>query len=511
MKKWLFILGVLLWTSCFDDKGNYDYIDLGELTVDGIITDQWYELFAYSDTLKIPIEIHSTRYTEGEEPYTYEWKFMSQSSQTWDERNEPIDYTVSREKNLAIVPQLTAGEYFGFFIVTDTILGLQEKVDFFVRLRTTVSEGWMILCEEKGEARLDWIMNLTEEEERISRNIWKGNNFKLGKPYGLSYARTRPKMSNRYVFTENGTFNLDGEDAHVGEENDVRWIFGDSPDIVHGRAAEVAFARGNKLDMIITRNGNLYARNPLSTGDIYGFPINVTSDGQRFEVAPYFGHRSGAVGGGNVIIYDNTNKRFMALDDDNKKIPHVLTFSGGTADFQAETGRDMVYMDWTKDNYTFALLEDPEDEEMYVYGIGVGDNGINERKYYMKLNRPNKDKITHVAFHLYYRYLFYSTENAVYQFDMEYPETPAKAVLSFPGETITTLKVSKLALYIAFQPWEKLRENQLVVGSIVNDKDEDECGVMRIYDVPTLMGPLEKKKEYTELGKIVDIVYRDRD
>ena len=73
----------------------------------------------------------------------------------------------------------------------------------------------------------------------------------------------------------------------------------------------------------------------------------IISDGQRFEVAPYFGHRSGAVGGGNVIIYDNTNKRFMALDDDNKKIPHVLTFSGGTADFQAETGRDMVYMDWT--------------------------------------------------------------------------------------------------------------------------------------------------------------------
>lgn len=61
----------------------------------------------------------------------------------------------------------------------------------------------------------------------------------------------------------------------------------------HGRAAEVAFARGNKLDMIITCDGNLYARNPLSTGDIYGFPINVTSDGQRFEVAPYFGHRSG--------------------------------------------------------------------------------------------------------------------------------------------------------------------------------------------------------------------------
>ena len=113
MKKWLFILGVLLWTSCFDDKGNYDYIDLGELTVDGIITDQWYELFAYSDTLKIPIEIHSTRYTEGEEPYTYEWKFMSQSSQTWDERNEPIDYTV-REK-FGYCPAIDSRRVFRFF------------------------------------------------------------------------------------------------------------------------------------------------------------------------------------------------------------------------------------------------------------------------------------------------------------------------------------------------------------------------------------------------------------
>ena len=32
----------------------------------------------------------------------------------------------------------------------------------------------------------------------------------------------------------------------------------------------------------------------------------------------------------------------------------------------------------------------------------------------------------------------------------------------------------------------------------------------RVYDVPGLMAPLEKKKEYTELGKVVDIVYRER-
>ena len=173
MKKWLIILGVMLWTSCFDDKGNYDYIDLGELTVDGIITDSWYELFANEDTLKIPVEISSSRYANGERPYTYEWKFMSLNNETLDKEDNPIDYTLSREKDLNSVIKLNAGEYFGFFVVTDTILGLQEKVDFFVRLKTKTSEGWMILCEVDGEARLDWVMNMTESEDRVFRDIWK--------------------------------------------------------------------------------------------------------------------------------------------------------------------------------------------------------------------------------------------------------------------------------------------------------------------------------------------------
>ena len=42
MKKWLIILGVLLSVSCFDDKGNYDDADLGEVTIEGIATDRWY-------------------------------------------------------------------------------------------------------------------------------------------------------------------------------------------------------------------------------------------------------------------------------------------------------------------------------------------------------------------------------------------------------------------------------------------------------------------------------------
>lgn len=508
MRIGIILLSVLLWTSCFDDKGNYDYRDLGEMTIYGIVTDSWYELFAYSDTLYIPVEINSTRYIGGEQPYTYEWKFETSTDETFD-GDVPQNYTVARTKDLKFVPELKAGDYYCFFIVTDTILKLQKKVDFYVRLKTVTSEGWMILCEEDGEARLDWVVSLSDTVDRISRNLWADSEVKLGKPYGISSAYDL-RGSNRYVFTENGTYNIDAQDAHVGEDNDVKLKFGDMPDVVYGLATEQAIQRNNVLDLIVTRDKNLYGRNPRMSGSVYGFALNYTSDGKRFDVAPYFGHRYGG-SGASVILYDETNRRFMELDDDDKNIPRPLTFAGGTAEFQAETGRDMVYMNWTKDSYTFAVLRDPSDGELYVYGIKVESDGNNYRQYYMRLNRPNGDAVKHIAFHSLYRYLFYSTDQGnIYQFDMERPDTPAQKVLSFPGETVSALKINKMVAWVAYQPWEKARENQLVVGTNVTAGDEDNCGILRIYDVPSLMKPLEKKKEYTGLGKIVDIVYRER-
>lgn len=509
IKYWMIMItGILLWTSCFEDKGNYDYVDLGDMTIRGVITDRWYEAFAFSDTLKIPVEVNSTRYLQGEQPYTYAWKLIGLNWETMD-GDIPLDYTLSREKDLDIVLRLKAGEYLGFLLVTDTLLGLQEKVDFYVRLKTQTSEGWMILCEQDGESRLDWIVPTSDTTERISRDIWAASDFRLGKPYSIASAYSL-QGSNRYVFAERGTYNIDREDAHVGEDNDVKWNFGDVPDAVHGLATEIAYQRNNRMDMLVTQDKNLYVRNPFSTGAIYGFPVNKTSDGARFDVAPWFGHSYG-FSEASVIIYDETNRRFMEFKDDNKTIPQLLSFAGGRVDFPVETGRDMVYMNWTKDGYTFAVLEDPADHELYIYGIKVESKGSNYRHYYMRLNCPDNNKIMQYAFHSVYRYLFYSTDKGeVYQFDMTQPDTPAEKILSFPGENITALKINKLVGWIAYQPWERQRENQLVVGSYRINGNEKECGIMRIYDVPALMGPLVLKHEYKELGKIVDIVYRER-
>ena len=54
------------------------------------------------------------------------------------------------------------------------------------------------------------------------------------------------------------------------------------------------------------------------------------------------------------------------------------------------------------------------------------------------------------------------------------------------------------------------RNYQLVIGTHAQGAAENECGIMRLYDVPNLMGDLVQKKEFKKLGKIVDIVYKER-
>ena len=56
----------------------------------------------------------------------------------------------------------------------------------------------------------------------------------------------------------------------------------------------------------------------------------------------------------------------------------------------------------------------------------------------------------------------------------------------------------------------KIGSVHVIIGTRERRVPENECGIMRLYDVPNLMGDLIKKKEYKKLGKIVDIVYKER-
>ena len=504
----LFLVLTCLFISCYDDKGNYDYVDINEVEISGIAQDKFYEKIAFVDTLKLYPEIKGSLYGSDADKYTYEWKIIPASANKTGDEEDSLDYVVCREKNLVYPIELAAGDYRCSFIVSDKESSVLWHQFFYMRVKTLTSEGWMVLCDRNGESRLDIIFNVNEQEDLIAHDLWKDREFKTGKPYNLVFTYNL-NGSGRFLICENGTFNLDVDDLHAGEENDLRWIFGTSPSRVDVRASGLSqFANKMRYWVVVDKQGDLYSNNTSDVGSVFGFPINMVDGTTAFEAAPFVGVTYAWYYGASILLYDNTHKQFLELKD-GSVYPSVMKFAG-TQLFNVQTGRDMVHVESTKTGYNYAILRDPSTGQYYFYGMIMNADGKNSQEYYGEIIGDGLAQATQFACHHMYPYVFYLANNKVYQFDMAHPENEAKEVLSFLGETIRLIKFNPFVAWAPYQDWERARGFNLVVATNVDGANEDQGGIVRMYDVPNLMGDLVKKKEHTGFGKIVDVTYRER-
>ena len=135
MKKWyLFFLTIVL-IACYDDEGSYSYKELNDVTIGGIIDNDWYNKFTYVDTLRINPKL--TLALGGTEDHLkFEWRLMpikaSYNNDSIPSEEQLKKYIIGNEKNLAYPLREQAGDYLGFFWVTDTLTNVSYKKDFFV-------------------------------------------------------------------------------------------------------------------------------------------------------------------------------------------------------------------------------------------------------------------------------------------------------------------------------------------------------------------------------------------
>ena len=128
----------------------------------------------------------------------------------------------------------------------------------------------------------------------------------------------------------------------------------------------------------------------------------------------------------------------------------------------------------------------------------------NVQEYYGKVTGVGLDKSNYVCFAIIlFLICFYSDGQTVYQFDMGHPDTQQRRCYIFQGESIKVLRFNPFVAWEAYEDWERARNYQLVIGTHAQGAAENECGIMRLYDVPNLMGDLVQKKEFKKLGKIV--------
>ena len=144
-------------SACADDKGNYNYHDIPEVKIEGIgnsIT-----ALAYQN-LSIPVQLDGLQADENR--YEYEWLAIRQFEA--EDANDTASEVLATTKEFNDIISLRPGPYKLIYTVKDKQLDVFYQQQANLSVVTTTSEGWVLLCSENGNVRLDMISTVLGEE-----------------------------------------------------------------------------------------------------------------------------------------------------------------------------------------------------------------------------------------------------------------------------------------------------------------------------------------------------------
>lgn len=532
MRRLLYILVLLLVVSCYDDKGNYDYHEIAEITIENV--PEVIEVLGSSDHIVIEPKVTSSlegEITDGNPNFEFTYKLEKKSGGTL--YNEAwVDLNPSKSLNLDTLAAFPADTYIGVFTVTDLRSGIQAVATFDIKVTSSTYEGWMILCNEgdQNRARMDMISVISAERIIPAYDLLTP----LGLPelknatnigfYPNLYASPSDVI---YVMSEEGAYKIDKETFKTDESWSIYLIDfiippteGKIVDYVSLNSGSVA---GSLVNFCVSNNGNAYAQVLGAAGAAFEYPINTSMRGgtPEYKVAPYIGVSMARPGNGEAaLFYDVDNQRFVGWKyGTSTDIQQTLTPLTDPENklFSFQTGMDLVYMESTRysNGLVYSILQDASGKRV-IYGINMSGNGFTQEAKYENLDAVDFDKATAFAFHSQYPYLFYAVGNKVYLHNLGTNTTYLLDNISLGNqEEVTMLKFNlyqqtQLTLLNNQSDEFMARQYELMVGSYDTSVDGVNGGTLGFYTVDGVNNNVSKRTEYSGFAKIKDVVYRER-
>lgn len=485
-------------TACYEDKGNYNYSDINEIAVDTTVTEYYVN---NTGTLTINPEITSTKNIDASN-YSYEWKWVAKGQAT----------VISTSRNLSFVVKQPSGKYNLYFVITDHTTGLQWQQAYKVNVRVPyINEGYLLLCEVDNGTRLDMISydKATDMFFTLPSVLDSaGSNFKpQGKPLQVVCFPASPTLYNSsakeygiYILTDQNTNRIDPEDFSydpLKHDISVDFITGTPA----GFKADAIYGGNNRI--ILLGEGNMYPYyNASSIKFGYEAPGNVIN-GVANKVFPKIGF--GAVTtSGNSALFDMDNKRFMGIGSTQSRwSPYT---SGATL------------FPWTlPDSLNLVTIEKSTLLSNLFYAVLKSITGV----YYVGAFRANSQVLyqrTDISGDIslfapsveQQSWIFYAKGSKVYRCNLN--TGMSTEVLDKGNNVITCLYFHHFLSYsiaanaTTYNVWNK----KLMVGSYDSSGTEGANGTLDLFTVTTTDGTLEPYSQYTGLGKIKSITYRER-
>ncbi|MRG44122.1 hypothetical protein GFS24_03305 [Chitinophaga sp. SYP-B3965] len=504
----IYLLAFIVFTSCYKDKGNYDYHVINHWTVENFDSTKGYTVLL-GDTLKInPTLKWSNDPNPSDANYNYAWSFRYRPSS-----NLPfIDTVIGTDKNLNAKINLLPGNYSLAYRVTDKSNGVTFQTRTNILVSSKNFEGYMVLNDVNGKSRLDMLAyskgtGLFTQYTDVLKEM-NSNLPEQGKPRQvlcMNYVGTNITPLNYGIFllTETGTNRIHQETFAYEPTMNIRYLM--VGNIANDFKADVLTGENPSPTTVMFymyAKGNMYAYSTLYGYAFRNDPINVYAAASApFKVSPY------VVTDGTVGVMYNTDKRcfVQAANFNSSFVADVV------AARNFPTGLDLVWMERSYNSTSrsvYAVLKDPVTAKYYLLRFPIAG----AQTLFKEITAPDFAQATSYAVSPDVNYLFYSVGGKVYEYDFNLGTPTTTLMIDKGNSTITYMGFPHFynSFVAANANTYKLWATYLTVGTYDPAGTPGANGTLECYSVPEISKPLVKTMGWTGLGKIVSVAYRER-
>ena len=479
--------------GCYDDKGNYSYHDINEVVISGI--DPSYTVLL-GESLEINPKLMMSMDAAGnEDDYAYEWFAISNDALATSTARQNIAAT----KNLNAPIAIPAGSYNAYFRVTDKNTGVNFLSPFNLNVVSSIYEGFLVLSNIGGTARLDMLSYLDNEFIQYNDVITRvGSSLpQLRNPYKVYCYPSGLSMDGDgyriYLLSETMGTRIDPETFDYQIEYKIEY-----------EAASLAIDNLNAQDLVrssvlipsaswVYSSGNVYyAMSVLSMK--YGLPVNAYPDSKPFKVAPFM-----ACGDMDAILFNIDDRRFVQHGFASEYCTNLNNPKDPKFDYNI--GMDLIYMETNYSGWVYAILHDGSKYHIAKFNM----NAVQD--HFSEIVATDFAQADNYAVSPDLGYLFYSVGGKVYEYDLSLKTT--KLMIDKGSHEISLLTFNYFFNGGSNANYKEWR-NWLIVGSYDPQGKSGENGTLSLYHVPPVNGDLEHKYSWGGLGEIVSVTYRER-
>ena len=440
-------VAMLFLTSCFEDKGNYDYSPIGEalVTIPGVTDNKDRFVSEQYAVLDLKPEI---KYEAGtsEADFEFQWLKYPQTNTPDKDGYYPAPTVIATTKNLAYTVVDNPNEFWMVLKVTNRVT--KTVTDYRFQFIVTSVNGLIILDEAadgSGDLHIlrdaEITLDMPAGKEGVTRNYFsqKNNGTKLLNATSIGYC---PNTNDKALF--------------VLTPNDIYWANPGTytliPDASYSKLFSVAPATTMpQRQLYSTQNGGVDVL--INDGTIYSIFWRMMGMGRRlynkqaltaggdYKVAPIVAPISVANADNVFAMYDKMKHRFITIDK-NAKI------AAPSSEGKFDTGNmdaDLVLQEMGEgiDGSTCALFRKAvagQNDEVYMFQADFTTSTPATKE---KLDLSSFDGIQQAsayAFGTRGNFMYYGSGSKVYCYRYS-KALPTEFYTVGDGETVTALKV----------------------------------------------------------------------